>query len=279
LLHLLSCYHFIIVSSRHLIFLIPTSLFQYLNPGPTNFTVCTLNIRSVLTDSHSAALSGLTVSHHPDLICLTETWIKPTTTLTELAITLITHSVTFCETRQIKLELTLAVHGTGFLIREPFKQLPTSLPQFISFESSSITLKLAHSVLPVFNSYRPPLSSRSSKPFSVFLDEFNSFLSIAATTPHEFLITGDFNIHLDNPTDYYTSQFLSLLSSFNLLQHVNFPTHNKNHILDLIITSSDSSLAHVLHIIQPLPYFHYTFCWPHTSFSSHFSFFSSPSLH
>jgi len=54
-----------------------------LNPGPTNFTVCTLNIRSVLTDSHSADLSGLTVSHHPDLICLTETWIKPT--LTELA--------------------------------------------------------------------------------------------------------------------------------------------------------------------------------------------------
>jgi len=44
---------------------------------------------------------------------------------------------------------------TGFFIREPFKQLPTSLPQFISFESSSITLKL-HSVLSVFNIYRPP---------------------------------------------------------------------------------------------------------------------------
>jgi len=29
------------------------------------------------------------------------------------------------------------------------------------------------------------------------------------------------------------SQFLSVLSSFNLIQHVNFPTHSKNHILDL----------------------------------------------
>ena len=35
----------------------------------------------------------------------------------------------------------------------------------------------------------------------------------------------------------------SLLSSFNLTEYVNFPTHNKHHILDLVITSSDCSLA------------------------------------
>jgi len=34
-----------------------------LNPGPTNFTVCTLNICSILTDSHFADLSGLTLFH------------------------------------------------------------------------------------------------------------------------------------------------------------------------------------------------------------------------
>ena len=48
------------------------------------------------------------------------------------------------------------------------------------------------------------------------------------------------NIHLDNPADTLTSQFLSLLSSFNLSQHVHFPTHDKSHILDLVITSSDT---------------------------------------
>ena len=54
------------------------------------------------------------------------------------------------------------------------------------------------------------------EPFSVFLDEFSSFLSVAATTPHEFLITGDFNIHVDDSRDSLTSQFLYLLSFFNL---------------------------------------------------------------
>jgi len=59
-------------------------------------------------------------------------------------------------------------------------------------------------------------------PFSKFLDEFSSFLSLAATTPHEFIITCDFNIHLDNSTDTLASQFLSMLFSFNLTQHLGF---------------------------------------------------------
>jgi len=119
-------------------------------PGLTN----SLNIRSVLTDTHSAVLSGLTVSHHPDLVCLTETWIKPTTTLTGLA-KCTSSNYKFCSFPRNSSNKTRTDigGGTGFLIREP---LPTSLPQFILFESSSVTLKLPHSVLSVFNT---PLSS------------------------------------------------------------------------------------------------------------------------
>ena len=86
-------------------------------------------------------------------------------------------------------------------------------------------------------------SSTHSKQFSVFLDDFSSFLSFAATTPHELVITGDFNIHHNNPANTLTSQFLALLLSFNLSQHVHFPVHDKNHILDLVMTSSDTALA------------------------------------
>ena len=66
--------------------------------------------------------------------------------------------------------------GTAFLVREPFTQLSTSVPDFSSFESSSVTLQLSHSQLLVFNIYRPPSSSTYSKPFSVFLDDFSFFL-------------------------------------------------------------------------------------------------------
>ena len=47
------------------------------------------------------------------------------------------------------------------------------------------------------------------------LDEFNRFLSIATTTPHEFAITGDFNIHLDNLTDHLT-QSVFLVAAFSM---------------------------------------------------------------
>src|SRR6218665_2465971 len=44
-------------------------------------------------------------------------------------------------------------------------------------------------------------------------------------------------------SDTFPSSFLNLLSSVNLVQHVNFPTHIENHTLDLLITSTTSLLS------------------------------------
>jgi Endonuclease-reverse transcriptase len=76
---------------------------------------------------------------------------------------------------------------------------------------------------------------------SQFLNDFQILVSLAATTSHEFLITGDFNLHLDDYQKSQTNQFLSVLDSFNLVQLVTFPTHHDAHTLDLIITTADSS--------------------------------------
>jgi len=70
--------------------------------------------------------------------------------------------------------------------------------------------------------------------------------SLAATTPQEFLITGDFNLHLDDPTNSKVQQFLSALDSTDLTQHISFPTHRENHTLDLVITANTSSLSPVI---------------------------------
>ena len=91
-----------------------------LNPEPANFTVCTLNIRSTLHRLHSAALSDLIVSHHPDLFCLTETWIKNSTTCTEFR-QCTPPNYTFLSTPRISSKgnsSTVVGGGTGFLIRE-----------------------------------------------------------------------------------------------------------------------------------------------------------------
>ena len=42
------------------------------------------------------------------------------------------------------------------------------------------------------------------------------------------------NIHIDNPSSVFANNFTSLLDCLGITQHVNLPTHNKGHILDLI---------------------------------------------
>ena len=157
-----------------------------LNPGPSSFTVCTLNIRSLLNPVNSCSVFDLVSYHSPNLVCLSETWIKSNSSLAELS------SVTPPGYSLLSFPRPSNMHGggTGFLVREPFNQISTTpFPIFSSFESSVISLKLSSATLTIFNIYRPPLSSSYSKPFAVFLDEFQTFLSTAATTPHEFLIT------------------------------------------------------------------------------------------
>ena len=225
-----------------------------LNPGPTSsvFNVCTLNIRSLLNPLKYTAISDLAETRNIDLFALTETWITPSATSAELfnatppGFTLIS-----CP-RPASTVLTkshILGGGTAFLIREPATLLSTPTHSFKSFEMSSVTLKLLSSSLTVFNVYRPPpATTKTRKPvsFSDFLSDLHTLLSLAATIPHEFLITGDFNLHLDNPDDSQVKQFLAALDATNLTQHVSFPTHRDLHTLDLVITASSSSLSPVI---------------------------------
>ena len=56
------------------------------------------------------------------------------------------------------------------------------------------------------------------------------------------LITGDFNIHVDDVRDSDAIRFLDLLDSMGLEQHVDKPTHISGHTLDLMITRCSDTL-------------------------------------
>ena len=50
------------------------------------------------------------------------------------------------------------------------------------------------------------------------------------------MLVGDFNFHIDRQTDCDANRFVSILESFDLVQHVAGPTHRDGHTLDLVIT-------------------------------------------
>ena len=74
----------------------------------------------------------------------------------------------------------------------------------------------------------------------VFLEEFSVLLQEAVIRPEELLICGDFNFHMDNKADWNATRFGELLDLFNLKQHVCVPTHERGHILDLVITRNET---------------------------------------
>ena len=68
------------------------------------------------------------------------------------------------------------------------------------------------------------------------LDDFASYMESIILTPEPLIITGDFNIHVNNTNDSDACEFLDLLASLGLKQHVIGPTHEGGHTLDLVIT-------------------------------------------
>ena len=55
----------------------------------------------------------------------------------------------------------------------------------------------------------------------------------------DLLALGDFNLHLENTNDQYTSGFNSLLDTYSLNQLVHSATHVKGKTLDLVIKNCD----------------------------------------
>ncbi len=79
--------------------------------------------------------------------------------------------------------------------------------------------------------YRPPKANKD------LLSEFAELLSFLCLKFERTLIQGDFNIHMDKTDSTLTKDFLSLLECFDLNQFGDCFTHNKGHILDLLISS------------------------------------------
>ena len=72
----------------------------------------------------------------------------------------------------------------------------------------------------------------------MFIPEISDLLTTLCTTSANIIILGDLNIHVDTPSCHFAADFLQLLDSLNLQQHVDVPTHSRGHILDLVITNS-----------------------------------------
>ena len=91
--------------------------------------------------------------------------------------------------------------------------------------------------------YRPPPSRKNKQTDSMFVDQLHSLLEHCNSLHGSSIVLGDFNVHDDNPLNPTTSRVMDLLTTFNLTQAVRQPTHDKGHILDWLLHTSDDHLV------------------------------------
>ena len=89
--------------------------------------------------------------------------------------------------------------------------------------------------------YHPPNTSVLQ-----FCNELSEILKEIVNIRGEMIMIGDFNIHMDITDDPNTITFNDFLDSFNLHNHVNFPTHKSLHYLDLVITDTSWNIMHTV---------------------------------
>lgn len=126
-----------------------------------------------------------------------------------------------------ELQLLLSPHPLTLTCFDVFVCKQLLFGTYSSFEYLSVLLNNSAKII-LLIIYRP------TKYSVTFFDEFAELISIIVTEFDCVIITGDFKIHVDNQND--VQEFLTILENVGLTQHVKEPTHNKGHILDLVVS-------------------------------------------
>ncbi len=171
--------------------------------------------------------------HKLDVLCLTETWLKPDEYI-------ILNEFT---PQDYGYKNEPRPKGKGGGVVTIYSNI-LSISQKTGFKYNSFEVMVLHITLsreksindksPVMfvlaTVYRPPGHHTD------FIKELADFLSELVLAADKVLIVGDFNIHVDNEKDALGSAFIDILNSIGVRQHVSVPTHCRNHTLDLILS-------------------------------------------
>lgn len=85
-----------------------------------------------------------------------------------------------------------------------------------------------------------------------FFNDFSSLLERLVSSPG-YLLVGDFNFHVNDPSDNTGNTFLDLLNCINLeVSNVCTPTCKSNNVLDLIIARSGEATVFNLSVNDPV---------------------------
>ena len=195
-----------------------------------------------------AALTSSIIDNKLDLYVITETWAKTDSDpiVGEISSSLKGYSF-YHRPRKGRRgggAAIIARSGLNVKIKQP--------QDFTSFEYIDASVRSRDQLIQLIAVYRPPFSGKNKSTMTTFLTEFGTFLEDVLTRSGRLLMLGDFNFHWETES-LDTLKFADLISSMGLKQHVQGPTHDRGHTLDLVITRLECNIVSSVTINRLLP--------------------------
>lgn len=186
-----------------------------------------LNLRSI--NNKTIQVRALIEQLNFAVFLATETWLKPISGNQVLQVASPNKYSSIHQPREGR------GGGVAVTYSDDLKMTKIDLIKATTFEYVSVEMenKEWDKSLLIINVYRPKETTISK--FQQFLEELRNLLSKAYKINTRILLTGDFNVWVDAEKKKRPRTFLSMLERNGLSQYVKEPTHEKGHILDLVI--------------------------------------------
>ena len=128
--------------------------------------------------------------------------------------------------------------GVAIIYRKTFKSKEIRHMRFDTFEVVTILLHCGSTDVVVSSLYRPSSAAVTQR----FYEEFADFLESFAFYNCPVIVLGDFNIHCEDESNYFTKRFITVLNEYDYVQLTVGRTIGHGGTIDLIITQSTSSV-------------------------------------
>ena len=204
--------------------------------------LCCLNARSVRNKAEEIA--EYICENGIDVCAITETWLSERAATEDKIVlgNLTPTGYRLFHVPRAKTQNKARGGGVAVLYRDHLKVQKQDVASQKSFECIEVLLTTGAGCTRLAVIYRPPLGGKSGCPTKIFLNEFHHYIDSHATTNGDLLLVGDFNFHYRDQSNSDSTKFKDVPNGLNLHQHVQDVTHDKGHLLDLVITRNTESV-------------------------------------
>ena len=203
-----------------------------IKPSQKSCQMVVINIQSIKSKEH--IIMECLMDKQVDIAILMETWLcKEDETWV---------AASECNKNGYKLDTVNRNNrrggGIGLIYQETIKVVKCKSKKTQTFEHTICSIKANDTTSTVLVVYHPPYSDKAPITNAMFLDEVTDFLATFLVEHNNIIITGDFNIHVNDTNDPEAQIFLDTMVALGMDNHVNFATHNRGNTLDLVLTEA-----------------------------------------